>query len=203
MRKKAENSVSKNKILIEAFKLFASKPFDKVTFADLENATGLSRGAILYHVKTKENLFNMTLDELIFKRTTIAIAPNTTGLWDHIEVFIQERIDEQEYFASLGIANINKAFMNVECSAFAYSTKMQEFSTSWLKRELEYWTVIFDNAIATGEILKSVEPILDSNIFLNIFMGASYIGASLLNGYDLLKLKEEYRILYDRIKNDK
>lgn len=203
MRKKTENSVSKNKILIEAFKLFASKPFDKVTFTDLENATGLSRGAILYHVKTKENLFDLVLDELIFKRTTIAIEPNITGLWNHIEVFIQERINEQEYFASLGITNINKAFMNVECSAFVFSAKMQEFSTSWIKRELEFWTAIFDNAIATGEISKKVEPILDSNIFLNIFMGASYIGVGLLNGYDLLKLKEQYQILYDRIKNDK
>lgn len=200
MRKKIENSVSKNKILVEAFKLFASKPFDKVTFADLEKATGLSRGAILYHVKTKENLFELILEELIFKRTTIAIDPNTTGLWNHIEAFIQERIDEQEYFVSLGIANINKAFMNVECSAFAYSTKMQEFSSSWIKRELEFWTAIFDSAIATGEISKSVEPILDSNIFLNIFMGASYIGVGLVNGYDLLKLKQQYRLLYDRVR---
>lgn len=48
---------TKDKLLIEAFKLFTSKPYDRVTFADLEQATGLSRGAILYHIKTKENLF--------------------------------------------------------------------------------------------------------------------------------------------------
>ena len=48
---------TKNRLLIEAFKLFAHKPYDRVTFADLEEVTGLSRGAILYHIKTKENLF--------------------------------------------------------------------------------------------------------------------------------------------------
>lgn len=201
MRKKTENSASKNKIFMEAFKLFASKPFDKVTFADLENATGLSRGAILYHVQTKENLFELILGELIFKRTTIAIDPNITGLWNHIEAFIQERINEQEYFASLGIVNINKAFMIVECSAFSYSRKMQDFSSSWIKRELEYWSIIFEKSIKSGEIIKDIEPILDANIFFNMFMGASYIGVGLMNGYDLLKLKQQYRLLYDRVKN--
>lgn len=200
MRKKSENSNSKNRILIEAFKLFACKPFDKVTFADLENATGLSRGAILYHVQTKENLFDLVLEELIFKRTTIAIDPNITGLWNHIEAFIQERVDEQEYFTSLGITNINKAFMNVHCSAFTYSKKMQVFSSSWIKRELDFWTNIFNNAIITGEITKNIKPALDANIFLNIFMGASYIGIGTSKGYDLLKLKEQYRILYERVK---
>ena len=41
---------TKNRLLIEAFKLFAHKPYDRVTFADLEEVTGLSRGAILYHI---------------------------------------------------------------------------------------------------------------------------------------------------------
>ena len=86
MRRKAENSVSKNKILLEAFKLFASKPFEKVTFADLEKATGLSRGAILYHIQTKENLFEMVLENLIFKRSTIVSNDNIVGLWNHIEI---------------------------------------------------------------------------------------------------------------------
>ena len=121
MRRKAENSVSKNKILLEAFKLFASKPFEKVTFADLEKATGLSRGAILYHIQTKENLFEMVLENLIFKRSTIVSNDNIVGLWNHIEDFIQKRIEEQEDFSSSAIANVNKAFFNIECSAFSYS----------------------------------------------------------------------------------
>lgn len=48
---------TKDKLLIEAFKLFTSKPYDRVTFADLEQATGLSRGAILYHIKQRKFIF--------------------------------------------------------------------------------------------------------------------------------------------------
>ena len=32
---------TKEKLIIEAFKLFASKPYDQVTFADLEKVTNL------------------------------------------------------------------------------------------------------------------------------------------------------------------
>lgn len=51
------SNTTKKTIIVEAFKLFASKPYDQVTFADLEKATNLSRGAIMYHIKTKDNLF--------------------------------------------------------------------------------------------------------------------------------------------------
>ena len=54
---------TKDKLLIEAFKLFTSKPYDRVTFADLEQATGLSRGAILYHIKT--NLYLKSIVSLL------------------------------------------------------------------------------------------------------------------------------------------
>ena len=49
MRYKDPNNVSKQKILLESFKLFATKPFSDITFTDIEKVTGLSRGAILYH----------------------------------------------------------------------------------------------------------------------------------------------------------
>jgi AcrR family transcriptional regulator len=38
---------TKNFVFFEAFKLFSKKPYDQVTYSDLEQATGLSRGAIL------------------------------------------------------------------------------------------------------------------------------------------------------------
>lgn len=200
MRHKAENSVSKNKILLEAFKLFASKPFEKVTFADLEKATGLSRGAILYHIQTKENLFEMVLENLIFKRSTIVSNDNIVGLWNHIEDFIQERIKEQEDFSSSSIANVNKAFFNIECSAFSCSDKMADFALSWVEKELASWIKLLNDAIAAKEIKSDIDIVAYAHIFMNIFMGASYIGIGLPNGYDIENMKKQYRYLYDQIK---
>lgn len=200
MRRKAENSVSKNKILLEAFKLFASKPFEKVTFADLEKATGLSRGAILYHIQTKENLFEMVLENLIFKRSTIVSNDNIVGLWNHIEDFIQKRIEEQEDFSSSAIANVNKAFFNIECSAFSCNDKMADFAASWVEKELASWTKLLNDAIAAKEIKSDIDIVTYAHIFMNIFMGASYIGVGLPNGYDIENMRKQYCYLYSQIK---
>lgn len=50
MNKKEER---KNNILIGAFKLFLSKEYADVVTADLEEITGVTRGAIYYKVKNK------------------------------------------------------------------------------------------------------------------------------------------------------
>lgn len=200
MRRKAENSESKNKILLEAFKLFASKPYEKVTFADLENATGLSRGAILYHIQTKENLFEQILEDLIFKRSTIVSNNNVVGLWNHIENFIQERINEQELFSSLDIRNVNMAFFNIECSGFSSSDKMVGFAFSWVENELANWIKLLNDSIVLKEIKSDIDVITYAHLFMNIFMGASYIGVGLPNGYDIENMRKQYRCIYNQIK---
>lgn len=200
MRRKAENSESKNKILLEAFKLFASKPYEKVTFADLENATGLSRGAILYHIQTKENLFEQVLEDLIFKRSTIVSNNNVVGLWNHIENFIQERINEQELFSSLDIRNVNMAFFNIECSGFSSSDKMVGFAFSWVENELANWIKLLNDSIVLKEIKSDIDVITYAHLFMNIFMGASYIGVGLPNGYDIENMRKQYRCIYNQIK---
>lgn len=200
MRRKTENSESKKKILLEAFKLFASKPFEKVTFTDLENATGLSRGAILYHIQTKENLFEQVLESLIFKRSAIVSNDNTVGLWNHIDNFIQERINEQELFSSLDIRNVNRAFFNIECSGFSCSEKMVVFAFSWVENELANWIKLLNDAIISKEIKSDIDVITYAHLFMNIFMGASYIGVGLPNGYDIENLRKQYRCIYNQIK---
>lgn len=62
MRYKDPNNVSKQKILLESFKLFATKPFSDITFTDIEKVTGLSRGAILYHFKSKDEILASIID---------------------------------------------------------------------------------------------------------------------------------------------
>ncbi len=69
------NTSTKENILLQAFILFSKKPYDKVTFEDLEKATGLRRGALLYHVKTKMNLFNEVIESSILNRSSILNIP--------------------------------------------------------------------------------------------------------------------------------
>ena len=56
----------KNNILLGAFKLFLSKEYGDVVTADLEEATGVTRGAIYYKVKNKGGLYKAVIDRFIF-----------------------------------------------------------------------------------------------------------------------------------------
>ena len=96
---------TKNKLIIEAFKLFASKPYDQVTFSDLEKATGLSRGAILYHIKTKENLFIEVINYFIFQITSAKSVKLTEeiSLKEFLQAYINECMKEVKNMENIGI----------------------------------------------------------------------------------------------------
>ena len=124
---------TKDKLLIEAFKLFTSKPYDRVTFADLEQATGLSRGAILYHIKTKENLFLNVVKKFIFEVNSISSMPKTpqSSLILTLTHFIESCQKEKKEMAASGIFNVNTAMMNITISAFFALPKMREYALAF------------------------------------------------------------------------
>lgn len=200
MRKKAENSESKNKILLESFKLFACKPWSEVTFLDIEKATGLSRGAILYHIKNKDNLFDEVMKKFIFTRNSISTARKSVGLWNNIVSFLEDRINEKKEYEEIGILNVNRAFVYIECNALYFHHGMCEMAIAWSLDELNYWKALLNEAIEIGEIKEDTNVELVAQLFMNIFMGTSYAGMIRPNGYDIDLLKSEFEILYRSLK---
>lgn len=53
------------RILEPAFKLFLMYNYESVSTAKLEEATGLTRGAIFYKYKTKESIFKAVIDRYV------------------------------------------------------------------------------------------------------------------------------------------
>ena len=51
-----KGEASRQKILIEAFRLFATMPYERVSFSVLEKEIGISRGSMVYYFKNKEGL---------------------------------------------------------------------------------------------------------------------------------------------------
>lgn len=200
MRRKNEDNENKKKILLESFKLFASKPFGEVSYSEIQKATGLSRGAILYHIQSKENLFNLILHKLIFERNSISKFDITQKLWDNILAYIEEREKEQNEFKEMGIENINKAFINIECAGFYFQEKMHELTVNWINSELNFWKILIKNAVDNSEITNNIDIDKEARLFMNVFLGASYVGIGLPFGYDLNLLREDFEYLYNKIK---
>ena len=184
--KKNPNNTSKQKIQIEAFKLFAAKSLNEITFSDLEKATGLSRGAILYHFKTKEQIFLTIVDQFVTsKKNNLPLIDTDKNLWGNIEDFVNAKRLQQEYFTSIGILNINRAFVYIAANAMAFSEKIIEETLRRRDKEIEYWKEILLQAIEKGEIKANLDIELYSQLFMDIYYGYSYTCMATPNGYDI------------------
>lgn len=195
-------SATKKKLVIEAYKLFASKPYDQVTFMDLEKATGLSRGAILYHIKTKENLFVEVVHYFIFQITSaqsIKLEGKVT-LKDFIQGCIDECEKDVKSMEAIGVHNINLAKLNIESQAFYFYPEMKTESINWLNDQYRIWERVIKHSISVGEIKDCADHHEIASLFINQYLGISYAGLVRDKGIDLDKLKNDLLLIYRLIK---
>ena len=64
MRKKRDAEGTKSKILQSAEKIFAENGFSGTSIAMISKASGISDGLILYHFKTKDNLYKQVVERI-------------------------------------------------------------------------------------------------------------------------------------------
>lgn len=203
MRQKDLNNVSRQKIILEGFKLFAKKTFNDITFADLEEATGLSRGAILYHFKTKEQIFSEVSSKFITNdENKLPAIDMHKSLWENIENFVSIKKRQQDFFTSIGIININRAYIHIAINAMTFSQEILDNVLLRREREIVYWKTLLSMAIEDGEIKKELDVELYTQLFLDIFYGYSYTCMMLPNGIDIDFLLKQFKQLYACIAND-
>lgn len=197
-------SDTKCAVLLEAFKLFATKPYDQVTFNELEASTGLSRGAILYHIKNKETLFRLVIDDYVFSKSTLTTVYESEfkiySLGNFIQKFIDSCIEEKSEFKEMGLLNMNLSMLKIEATAFHHYPMMEEKAAEWYENELAIWIKVIERAIKEKEIKEEIDVKMISNLFLNIYFGTSYSGIVKAKGYDIHLMKKEFQFVYDMIK---
>lgn len=198
---RTECTNTKKEILLQAFVLFSKKPYDQVTFSDLELVTGLSRGAILYHVKTKINLFNDVIkSSLLSRSSTLEIQIQEK---DCLKNFILEFINNCEVamksMRSYGIKNINRAHFNIESQALYYYANYDEISKQWVSTEIKIWKQVIKKAIEKEEIIE-VDSEIMALVFEKIYLGHAYTAVTNENGCDIELLKRELFIIYELVK---
>lgn len=194
---------SKDLILLEAFKLFSAKTYEQVTYDDFERKTGLTRGTILYHFKSKDVLFKEVIDKYVFNDHSVVKLlkdVDCQSLKDFIESYVNGINNTKAIALANGINNINLALMNIEIQAIHYYPNVVEKATEWQAKEISIWVTILQNAIYHGEIKGNIDISLLSHIFQNIYYGTSYIGILHPKGIDLETLKKEFTCIYDYIK---
>ena len=200
MRYKDSNNASKQKVLLECFKLFAIKPFSDITFSDIEKVTGLSRGAILYHFKSKDLILSSVIDKFIInKEFDLPIIVVSKSMWDNIENFVDVKRRQQDFFKSIGIQNINRAFIYIAANCMNLINEMPSITQLRLEKEKKYWKEILLLGLEKREIKNNIDIEVESLSFLEIYYGYSYMSMTTSNGYDTKCLLEKFRNLYYKL----
>lgn len=193
---------TKKNILFQAFLLYSKMLYKDVTFDELEKVTNLSRGALLHHVKTKENLFKMVVENSLTDRSSVIEIPlkEKDCLKHFIQDFIEKCQDVVKTMKSLGIKNINLAFYNIECNAINHYEGYGKVAMQMHNVEIKGWTNAIKKAIQNREVKSDIDPELFARLFLNAYLGHAYTSAKEENGCDINLLNNELMTLYKAIK---
>jgi len=82
---------SRNRILQTALKLFLEKSYKAVTFQELVQKTGFSKGAFFYYFKNKQEIFEAVIDMYIDQSATVDFTKlSQTSLRDFLDAYFPE-----------------------------------------------------------------------------------------------------------------
>ena len=193
---------SKRKILLVAFKLFATRPYEAVSFKVLETEIGISRGSMIYYFKNKEGLFKEILKTFFFASSSVKSVPEAyrLSLYSFFSYFIETLKKEKQNLKVIGIENLNEALMRIENSALTYIENFKDIAYSWFEEETEIWHCVLEKSIRSGEISSNIDPKVYAGIFELCYLGKSFTGVFTKTGYDIDKLENYFQSLYNSIK---
>lgn len=194
----SKGGASRQKILLEAFKLFATMPYERVSFSVMEKEIGISRGSMVYYFGNKEGLFQEVLSTLVYGTSSIKAVPEAyrLSLCSFYNYFIETLKREQERILQIGIVNLNEALMRIENSALTYIENFKEMTAQWFDEEREIWMSVIENAVSTGELKPITDITALSHVFENCYLGYAFTGVFSANGYDIDSIKKSYDQIY-------
>lgn len=80
MKQEEKSMLAKEKILTAAEEVFAQKGFDAATMQDITEKSGLSKGAIYHHFKSKEEIMQALGDRMFFENNPFEEVRKRTDL---------------------------------------------------------------------------------------------------------------------------
>lgn len=148
---------TKEKIQLEAYKLFAEKGFKAVTMSDICNKTGLSRGGLYRYYSNTAEIFSEILSKEYVITDRIEKSESARVILDDMLKEIQEEIPDKELSLSLAIyeyANLGN----------------EEFFVHINNNAKKRWMNLINYGIETKEF-KEVDPKQVTDLILYYYQG--------------------------------
>jgi AcrR family transcriptional regulator len=173
-----------------------------VTYLDIEQATMLRRGSIVYYYKTKQELFDAVVESMLLDQSAILNVPIPDGdvLKNFIADFVLNCKRLQKTMAAHGIKNVFLAYYIIGSNALCHFTDFDKRLRQMRKVELDIWTRVVNKAVVNGEISNTVDCETMARLFMNSYYGhgASAVRRQVLGDVELLH--RELTALYNFVK---
>ena len=201
--------ITRDELLIAAFKLFMSVNYEKASFAELGKMLGMSKAGIFKYYKNKQELFIAVVDKFWFS------TQNPRNKFTETNGTFAEFIDEyvrgvQRTMDMLGDL-IGAEREKVAQGKFTYHAQYflfqllqydpdaKEKLRNLVDGDYAYWRAAIQRAIATGELREDVDVEDAVVMFRQVYMGLSFEMA-FMGGLNTQRLAKHLHAVYSLLK---
>ena len=172
---------SKKKILEHAFNLFLTESYSSVSMQNIQNACGLSRGAIYHHFKSKEEIFGETVNEYLipaFSSYSLIQENEKSSLQNMIYASIKCRQSHVNLLKEATSFNlVDFYFFKFIFQASEHCKDFTEQINLLSEKEFNGWRNTTQLAMRTGEIRSDIDIDYVAQSFMTIPLGLGVFSA--------------------------
>ena len=189
-----------------AFKQFVTKQFDGVSISDIEEESGLTRGAVFYYSKSKLDLYKQAVAHYIVNaqdpRQKISAIEGCT-LLEYINHYVESvEATMNGLIDILALPTKDHASRSYISSMLQVCTLFPDLKEQYqrnIHNDIARWVSVISSAIARGEVRDDIDVLNMARQFVYTFYGSS-LSESFIQGLNTLQLREQMLLLYNLIK---
>ena len=198
--------ITRDDLLIAAFKLFMSVNYEKASFAELGKMLGMSKAGIFKYYKNKQELFIAVVDRFLFG------TQNPRNKFTATNGTFAEFIDEyvRGVQRTMDMLSVNKVvpenfsyhaqYFHFLFQVIQYDPDAKEKLHNLVASDYAYWRAAIQSAVQTGELKKDVDIEEAVIMFRQVYMGLSFEMA-FLGGLDTQLLSKHLHAIYSLLKS--
>jgi|GEM_PF-3899028 hypothetical protein len=162
-------------ILKETFKLLLTRNLKNITIADMEMVTGMTRGAIFYHMKNKKEVIEQAIFTHLFTSFNPYFPINslyTDTLGQYITAKIGHLANISLWLDKENIhVNIGSTFFNLLSQLEECHPGCSELIQDMQKRDRLRWETIIGKAVSEGEVETAMDIKRLATVFNDSYTG--------------------------------
>ena len=203
--------ITRDELLIAAFKLFMSVNYEKASFAELGKMLGMSKAGIFKYYKNKQELFIAVVDKFWFSTQNPRNKfTETNGTFpEFIDEYVRgvqrtmgmlgDLIGAEREKVAQGKFTYHAQYFHFLFQLLQYDPDAKEKLRNLVDGDYAYWRAAIQHAIATGELREDVDVEDAVVMFRQVYMGLSFEMA-FMGGLNTQRLAKHLHAVYSLLK---